>query len=183
VKITGPESEISGGALIGCEVQKTNNLPVFVYGYVFQGQAYPVTGTPAAGWSVTIGGKSYLFAAADEGKTWTAETMTVAVLGIAINGSKCDESPGYLVYWPLEPDPNDPEYVSPPTSGSNGAYFDADNDPHTVEFHTTWSVPDFQTTFTWNSTDPYAGPYTCKPHGKWGDDDTWVSGDPVPGTH
>lgn len=178
VTITGHGHQISGGALIGCATAP-DPAPL-AYAYVLQGRSYPVIGTPRTTWTVTVNGTKYSFPASDEGKTWTADTMEVAVLSINIRGTQSAESPGYLVYWPVAVDSNG--YVQPPTSGSSGAYFDANSEPHSVDFRTTWSVPDFNTTFTWNSTDPYAGPYTChKPHTGYGDDDTWVSGDPTPG--
>lgn len=178
ITITGHGRSISGGALIG---YPTRQDPTSLsYGYVFQGQAYPVTGTPQTTWSVTVNGNQYSFPASDEGKSWTAVTMEVAVLDITINGTQNAESPGYLVYWPVTVDQYG--YVDPPTSGSSGAYFDADNQPHTVQFLTTWSVPDFATTFTWNTCDPFGGPYTCrKSPPDVGDGDTWVSNDPTPG--
>jgi len=179
VTTTGQARQISGGALIGCASRQ--NASVLAYGYVLQGQAYPVTGSPQTTWSVTISGNHYSFAASEEGKSWTAETMEVAVLPITINGTQSVESPGYLVYWPVAIDASG--YIEPPTAGSNGVYFDGNNQPHSVEFRTTWSVPDFLTTFTWDSTDPFAGPYNChKPQAGLGDSDTWASGDPNPGT-
>ena len=178
VTTTGKGRPISGGALIGCANRQ--NASVLAYGYVLQGQAYPVTGSPETTWSVTVNGDNYSFVAGDD-KSWTAQTMEVAVLAITINGVQCEESPGYLVYWPVAIDGSG--YIEPPTAGSNGVYFDAGNQPHSVEFRTTWSVPDFQTSFTWVTTDPFSGPYRCpKPHSGLGDSDTWVSGDPTPGT-
>ena len=178
VTITGQGHQISGGALIGCPAHVGN--PTLAYVYVVQGQSYPVTGTPQTTWSVTVNGVTYSFPASDEGKSWTAQTMEVAVLTITNNGTRSEESPGYLVYWPVAIDGRG--FIEPPTAGSNGVYFDVNNQPHSVEFRTTWSVPDFQTSFTWLTTDPFSGPYKCpKPHSGLGDGDTWASGDPTPG--
>jgi hypothetical protein len=179
VTITGEGRAISGGALIGCAARQ-NSSPL-TYGYLFQGRVYPVSGTPETTWSVTVDGATYSFSAADEGKTWTAETMEVSVQSITINGAQSGHSPGYLIYWPVTVDANG--YTAPPTSGSTGVYYDVMQDFHAVEFRTTWSVPEFQTVFIWNSTDPFAGPYmTPTPHAPTvGDGDTWTGGDPAPG--
>jgi hypothetical protein len=128
-----------------------------------------------------VSGSGYSFPGAEQGKSWTTETIEVAVLPITINGIESGHSPGYLIYWPAAVDPSG--YVDPPTSGSSGVYFDVHNDFHTVEFRTTWSVPDFQTVFIWNNTDPFGGPYAApSPHTPTvGDADTWVAGDQPPG--
>jgi hypothetical protein len=179
ITTAGDGSQISGGALVGHATRRDPSN--FTFAYLVQGQVYPVTGTPETTWSVTVNGVEYSFSAADEGKTWTAEKMDVATLRITISGKQSDQSPGYLVYWPLVVDTDG--FVEPPTSGSTGTYFDAVKQPHTVTFRTTWSVPDFETTFTWDTIDPFSGPYTS--HEKdsigLGDNDTWESGDPSPG--
>ena len=179
VTITGEGHEISGGALIGCGTRQDPSI--FAYAYVLQGLPYAVTGTPETTWAVRVNGADYSFPASENGLSWTAEPMEVAAIPINITGKESDESPGSLVYWPMTTDANG--FVEPPTSGSTGVYYDAKNLPHTVEFRTTWSVLDFQTTFTWTGTDPFGGPYTSHTRSPLlGDNDTWVAGEPPPGT-
>jgi hypothetical protein len=177
VTITGEGSVISGGALIGCA--NPQNPPALAYAYVFQGTPYAVTGTPETNWSVTVGGTTYTFPASDKGQSWVAEKMEVAVLPIAISGIESGHSPGYLIYWPVAVDPSG--YIDPPTSGSTGVYYDVNEDFHAVQFRTSWNVPDFQTAFIWNNTDPFGGPYTSRTGATVGDGDVWSAGDPPPG--
>jgi hypothetical protein len=176
VTITGEGAAISGGALIGCATPQ--NPSALSYAYVFQGTPYAVTGTPETNWSVNVGGTTYNFPASDRGNTWTAETMEVAVLPITINGIESGHSPGYLIYWPVAVDPSG--YIDPPTSGSTGVYYDVHEDFHALKFQTTWSVPDFETVFSWNCTDPFGGPYLTSRNPSLGDSDTWVAGEPTP---
>jgi hypothetical protein len=91
VTITGQGQAISGGTLIGCAMRQGSPL---TYAYVFQGAAYPVTGSPETNWSVTVSGSGYSFPGSEQGKSWTRETIEVAVLPITINGIESGHSPG-----------------------------------------------------------------------------------------